>query len=990
MATQGKRRVWLPQWASWLIYILLSLLMTYPLVQYLNTRFGGSDADIFNVYWGNWWIRRALVTGQNPYMTKYLIYPVGFDLTTFAFSPFLALLWIPLTWIMSPIAAYNLVVWATIILCCMAMDQLVRYLTGNPWAALVAGIAFGFAPCLAAERAAHLNLAMLAWIPWAALFLTKLMREAKIRDAILFAVTIGLSFLTRLHVGALVLIFSSVYFIGLTLAERKQWHNLAVRRLLLAGLLSLLFLSPLLIHVWQVLHQPAAENLLRQGAENTQADLLAYIVPPPQHPLFGSWTEAIYKQRFQENTLYWTFVGFTPLLLLLYAVASCPRKASPWLLTGLFFFTLALGPCLRLNGEVYEEIKLPYNLSWNLFSTIGFDVPNRFNLAMIPALDVLIGLACTQISARLKKSWLLFIPAILILFEYLVVPMPLMEPPLHSPFYDQMAASGEEYAIVDLPLTREAGEIHRYYQTIHHKPIVGGWDHRVPPSAFAFIDGNSLLRPWRENNLQVVTLTTALTKLSKANVRYIIIHKDQLKSVPAGVQSLFFTLKPLYEDDSIYILPTEAKSSQDYNIVHQFNENVGLIQPSSVLSIDKTMPILFLNTCWLFGKKGDAADGCRVTLTEPGGSLIEEERASFSSSTQGLVCKDWSLEVDPPFQPGSYKVGITPLSGERPLGTYTVIQPIQVIQDKARTPFPLMGYASPVTFNAPIEMLGYDVAAGWDFLWVDLYWRSLTDHYQAYMLFVQLLDPVTRQMVVTNDDIIHTFEWTTGEIVQERRILMLKDIPPGQYYLGVGLYLLGEPSNRISAFDKRSGKQWPGNQAVLDVPVLVLPSILEDSPVSEEGRIVVYTAAEGISKEPQHRVDVDFGGVAQLIGYSLEPEEAITGEELKLILYWVAINAEPLSVDYTVFTHLLDGSGKIVAQHDGEPVAGRRPTHTWKKGDKIIDTHRIIWQVQEYAGTATVEVGLYDFQTKERLPAYGSRGERLPHDRVILGDIKVK
>lgn len=991
MAKQGKRRVWLPQWASWFIYILLSILMTYPLVQYVNTHFGGSDPDIFNVYWGNWWIRRAFATGQNPYMTKHLIYPVGFDLTTFAFSPFLALLWIPLTWIVSPIAAYNLLVWATIILCCVAMDQLVRYLTGNPWAALVAGIAFGFASYLTAERAAHLNLAMVAWIPWAVLFLTRLMREAKIRDAILLAGTIVLSFLTRLHIGALVLVFSGVYFIGLTLVERERWHRLAGRRLLLAGLLSILILSPLFVHVWQVLRQPGAENLLRQEADIMQADLLAYIVPPPQHPLFGSWTEAIYQQRFYVNARYWAFVGFTTLLLLLYAVVSRPREALPWLLTGSFFLALALGPCLRFNGKVYEEIKLPYSLAWDLFSSIGFDVPNRFNLAMIPALDVLIGLACAQISIRLKKPWLLFIPATLILFEYLVVPIPLIEPPPHSPFYDQMAADGEGYAIVDLPLTREAGELHRYYQTIHNKPIVGGWDHRVPSSAFAFINENSLLRAWRETNPQVATLATALNKLSKANVRYIIVHKDQLRSLPAGVRSLFFTLRPLYEDDSIYVLPVEAKSSQDYNIVYQFNENVEFIEPSIILLNDKTTPILSLNTCWLFGNKVDTADGCLVTLTEAGGSIIDEKRASFPSSAQGLVCKDWSLEIDPPFQPGSYKVSITPLSEERPLGTYTVTQPIQVIQDKAGTPFPLMGYAFPVTFNAPIEMLGYNVAAGGDFLLVDLYWRSLTDHSQAYMLFVQFLDPATGQMVATNDDVIHKLEWTEGEIVQERRIFMTKDIPLGQYLLGVGLYLPGEPNARILTFDKRSGKQWPGNQAVLDVPILVLPRTMEDSPVSEEGRIVVYTAAsEGTSKEPQHRVDVHFGDVAQLIGYSLEPEEAITGKELKLTLYWVAINAEPLNADYTVFTHLLDGAGKIIAQHDGEPVTGRRPTHTWKKDDKIIDTHKIIWQTQEYTGTATIEVGLYDFQTKERLPGYGTKGERLPHDRVILGDVEVK
>ena len=984
MDRQGKRRAWISRWGSWLVYILLSVLMTWPLVQHLNTRFGGSNLDILNVYWGNWWVRRALATGQNPYLTKHLIYPVGFDLTTFAFSPFLALLSIPLTWIVSPIAAYNLIVWATIVLCCVAMDQLVHYLTGNPWAALMAGIAFAFAPSLAGERGARLNLAMVAWIPWAALLLTRLMRKARIRDAILLAVIIGLSFLTRLQVGALVLLFCGVYLIGLALAERKQWHRLAARRLLLTGLLSFLLLLPMSVHVLQVLNQPGGENLVRQRTDNIQNDLLSYVVPLPRHPLFGSWTKAVYRQRFPKNVRYWTFVGFVPLLLFPYAVAARPKEALPWLLTGSLFFVLALGPYFCFNGKVYQEIKLPYGLAQRLFSAIGFDEPYRFNLAVVAALAVLIGLACAQISARLGKSWPLLIPATCILFEYLIVPTPLMRPPTFSPFYDQMAADDEDYAIVDLPLTREAGEIHRYYQTIHHKSIVGGWDRRVRSDAFAFMDGNSLLRAWRTNNPQGVTLATALAELSEANVRYIILHKAQLESVPAGFQDLFFVLTPLYEDHSIYVLPAEAKFGQEYNIVHQFSDGIELIQPSIVLSMDETGPVLSLNTCWLFGKKGDAADGWRVTMTDPDGFVVNEERASFPSSTRGLICKDWSLELLPPFQPGSYRVNITPLSGKDPPGTFT--QPIQVIPSEAGASFPWKGYAFPVAPNTPMGMLGYSIAAGDDSLWVDLYWQGLADHQQPYVLSARLLDLATGQQVTLGDDIVNELEWTSKEMNGGRRIPMTGDIPQGEYRLGVRLYFPRDPNDRIPA----SGKQWSENRVVLDVPVLVLPATLKGSPVSKQGRIVVYTTAtEGISSEPQHQLDVRFGDVTRLTGYSLEPQEATVGKEPSVTLYWTAINTETLDTDYKVFTHLLNGAGEIIAQHDGEPVTGRRPTHTWKEGDRIIDTHKMVWLTREYEGIATIEAGLYDFQTLERLPAYGAEGERLPHDRVILGDVRV-
>jgi hypothetical protein len=41
--------------------------MTWPLVTHLNTHLAGRDPDLFNVYWGNWWVRHALSTGHDPY-----------------------------------------------------------------------------------------------------------------------------------------------------------------------------------------------------------------------------------------------------------------------------------------------------------------------------------------------------------------------------------------------------------------------------------------------------------------------------------------------------------------------------------------------------------------------------------------------------------------------------------------------------------------------------------------------------------------------------------------------------------------------------------------------------------------------------------------------------------------------------------------------------------------------------------------------------------
>jgi hypothetical protein len=998
---KGKARI--PWWVSWLIYVTLSVVMTWPLAQHLNTRLSGNNQDLFNVYWGNWWVPKALAMGQNPYMTQYLIYPVGFDLTTFAFSPFLALLSLPVSWILPSIAAYNLTVWATIVLCCIAMDQLVRYLTHNPWAALVAGVTLGFAPCLAAERQARLNLAMVAWIPWAALLLTRLMREAKIRDAVLFAVTIGLAFLTRPQMGALVLVFCGIYFVGLTLVERKQWPKLAWRRLLVSGLLACLLLSPLFAHIVQRLSQPGAENLVREATDAPEMDLMSYVLPPPQHPLFGDWTGSIYRHHFPRNVAYRTFVGFVPILLFLYAAVSRPKEALPWALTGLSTFVLALGPELRFNGRIYQEIKLPYYAVRDLLSVIGLENPFRFNLAVMPALATLVGLACAGISTQFGRHWPLSILAALILFEYLVVPMELMTPPPHSPFYDRMAADGQDYAIVDLPLSRIAGEIHRYYQTIHHKPIVGGWDRRVPTSAFAFIERNPLLRAWKDDQPLDGELGTSLAGLSQADVRYIVLHKDQLRGGVPGLPNLLFALTPSYEDPDICVFATDARSGQGYSIVHRFGD-VDLIQPSVVLSPGQTGPTLYVKVCWLLqapaqtrddvrGENG-GADGYRLALIDPSGSIVDEKGALFPSSSQGLTCGEQTLEFTPPFLSGSYQVSIIPLSGERALGTFS--QAVSVIQDEIGASFPLKGYAFPVASGAPMGILEYWVAAGDGALWVDLSWQGSSDRDQPYILSVWLSDLATGQNVDLSPERTSELEGTSQDAARMQRMPLPKDLPQGEYRLGVKIRFSGDadgnaaPEERGEAAGHRDAR-WSQHELLLDAPILVLPAAFKTSAVSTEGRVVVYTAAlEGAPIEPQHKVDVRFGDVARLIGYSLGQQDVRMGQELDLTLYWEAINPELVAMDYKAFVHLLNAGGEIVAQHDGEPVAGRRPTHTWRRGDKIIDTHRLVWQAREYAGPATVAVGLYGVTTMERLPAYDAQGQRWPADRVVLGDITVK
>ncbi len=54
-----------------------------------------------------------------------------------------------------------------------------------------------------------------------------------------------------------------------------------------------------------------------------------------------------------------------------------------------------------------------------------------------------------------------------------------------------------------------------------------------------------------------------------------------------------------------------------------------------------------------------------------------------------------------------------------------------------------------------------------------------------------------------------------------------------------------------------------------------------------------------------------------------------------------------------------------MAQHDGIPVEGLRPTFTWQVGEQVLDTHEVV-APEGLQGSGRIMIGLYDTETFER------------------------
>ena len=151
----------------------------------------------------------------------------------------------------------------------------------------------------------------------------------------------------------------------------------------------------------------------------------------------------------------------------------------------------------------------------------------------------------------------------------------------------------------------------------------------------------------------------------------------------------------------------------------------------------------------------------------------------------------------------------------------------------------------------------------------------------------------------------------------------------------------------------------------------------------DDRRLALYAAAQ---EQPltETGVGIAFGDPAwvRLNGYGL-PQQTQPGGSLLVALEWESLR--PVSLDYRVFVHLLDGDGNKLAQRDGQPVLWLRPTSGWRPGEHIVDRYGLLLPDDLPPGEYVVAVGLYDPQAGEREPS--SAG---PEDFAInLGPVQV-
>ena len=207
------------------LYLILSCALLWPLVLHLGTRVANDLGDPLLNMWIFAWNTRTLPLTDH-WWNQPQFYPLQ---GVTAFSEHLLGLW-PLTGPVllatgNPVLAYNLAVFLSYPLAALAGHALGWTLTGRHGAALVAGLAFGFAPYRAAQLA-HVQVLSSYWMPLALVGLIQYFRHRRFYWLLLFA---GAWLMQALTCGYYLFYLSVLIALWLVwfVVGREPWKDLA-------------------------------------------------------------------------------------------------------------------------------------------------------------------------------------------------------------------------------------------------------------------------------------------------------------------------------------------------------------------------------------------------------------------------------------------------------------------------------------------------------------------------------------------------------------------------------------------------------------------------------------------------------------------------------------------------------------------------------------------------------------------------------------------
>jgi hypothetical protein len=281
-----------------LLYVLVTIAMTYPAVLFLRSRVIGGPEDNFHFLWELWYVAHALFDlHKSPFFDPDVFVPFGYSLIRNQdLSPGTVLLFSPLTHLFGEVLTYNFLILASFALTAFGTYLFARELWSNRLAAFLGGLIVGFCAYRFTHAAGHLSIVSTEWIPFFFLYLERLISDRRWKNALLAGVFFGLSAWTTWYYFFMVPI-AAVFYLAFRIdwkaPSKDLWHLLKLGLLSMA--VALIFVLPFLVPSYLATRGAPVDY---RGAGESQAYAAAladYIIPPTTHFWWGSKVDQLWR-----------------------------------------------------------------------------------------------------------------------------------------------------------------------------------------------------------------------------------------------------------------------------------------------------------------------------------------------------------------------------------------------------------------------------------------------------------------------------------------------------------------------------------------------------------------------------------------------------------------------------------------------------------------------------------------------------------------------
>lgn len=262
-----------------------------------------------------------------------------------------------------------------------------------------------------------------------------------------------------------------------------------------------------------------------------------------------------------------------------------------------------------------------------------------------------------------------------------------------------------------------------------------------------------------------------------------------------------------------------------------------------------------------------------------------------------------------------------------------------------------------------VDWSGSDTLSAGETIDINLVWQANRRVGHEYFNFIQIQTQDFQTIASYENYILRwlypTSIWSSDVTVANSTRLQLPDeLDAGAYRLVTGLYYANQRRVTVdSAFAN-----------IVDNAATIAWLKVPQTPVE--------------IAENAYPIDATVDNLFELTHIAFAPVDG----QLLAHLYWESLQNRP-SVNSTIFIHIVDTEGNVVAQSDLQPMNGQYPTFIWDEGEIVRTEHLLPVDVSDNPDEYTVRLGMYIFNPEPQNLPITYNDEMRENGLIELGNL---